>query len=226
MIFRNWCLIICHATLDVLVCWNHFSQFTIRCSFHWLTCIAAGACVVAGNWTADCIPVGADIFQCLPGLLMHHHFIWAAAGTLSFKSLPVPNEEIWCTYPDINAACTEELTPDAALPSHSLPCTLNTWSTTVSFINFNKCDGILGSLQEQGKTCPVRPSLIGRLGWHSWWWTAQHAWLNSLVLVDHLTTTKPHLDIKITAIWPQWYQVKMAFYRLSSGLRKRLYEAH
>ncbi len=97
-----------------------------------------------------------------------------------------------------NAACTEELAPDAVLPSRSLPCTLNMWSNTVSFIDYNECRWDLGSLQGQGKACPVRPSLIGRLGWHSWWWTAQHAWLNSLVLVDRLTTTQPNLDIKMT----------------------------
>lgn len=72
-----------------------------------------------GNWTAGYIPVCSDVSQYLPGLLMHHHFIRAVAGTLTFRYLPVPNEEIWCSPP------------------------LNTWKTTVSFINYNKCDGIL-----------------------------------------------------------------------------------
>lgn len=69
-----------------------------------------------------------------------------------------------------NAACTEGPPPP---PPNTLLPHINTWNTTVSFINYNKCDEIFGSLQEQGKACPVRLSLIGHLGWHSWWW--QHS---------------------------------------------------
>lgn len=82
---------ICHASLAARVSPNHFSQFIIRCLFHWLTCVAAGACAVAGNWTARPQPRSRPIFlQYLRALLMHHHFSLRCCRNVSFKYLPPP----------------------------------------------------------------------------------------------------------------------------------------
>lgn len=42
----------------------------------------------------------------------------------------------------------------------------------------------LGSLQEPGQGCPGRRSLIGCLGWHSWWWQRSML-LEQLLLTEH-----------------------------------------
>lgn len=147
-----WCLIICHARRDDLV-----SFFSIHIQTLALLIDTQRRWT---NRTAGYSPACTDIFQYFTGCLWSIIF----SSELLLKYLPGPNEEArrWMH---------REILP---LP---LP-TLLMWSTT-DFKLSQQMTWDFGSLQGQGGACSGRRSLIGHLGWHSWWWTAQHAWLDN-----------------------------------------------
>lgn len=103
--------------------------------------------MLAGNWTAGCIPVCGDIFNTSQGfscIIILSKLCWE----LSLTYLPVPNEEIW--YSDTLRYMHRGTRPTC--PSH----TWHAWNTSVSSINYNKCNGILSHSRNK-----VRPALWG-----------------------------------------------------------------
>lgn len=157
--------------------------------FYWLTCRAAEAYGAPGNWVAGWIPLCGHILRFLTRLLMHHHFIWVVADKRCHSNIClILMKRYDAPVLIFIAACTERPSSTCFLPlvhARCAPHQLSSITTNVMgfFVTPETGQGLTGP-----RPCSGRRSLIGRLGWHGWWW---HAWLNKLVLVDHLTTTQP-----------------------------------
>lgn len=164
---------ICHARLAARVSPNHFSQFIIRCLFHWLTCVAAGACAVAANWTARPQPRlrryssnTSERFSC----------IIISSALLPERVIQIPstaaNEEIW-----LHAREELPLTRFLSRGKHgerSLP------SITANVMVPRVTPGTRACEAVTDWTPRVTRSMMA----------ARHARLNSLVLVEHLDITQ------------------------------------